>query len=92
MLGVLPVQVELLEQDEAPQSGREHVRVHHFWVVESLQRQTPPDPQPAQVSEGARTAWRARFMQMFHVSTVSSAVPPGGYSVRYNHNGELLDK
>lgn len=42
------------------------MRVHDFRVVESLQGQTPPDLQPAEVSEGARTVWRARIRKSFH--------------------------
>lgn len=65
---VLAVEVELPVQYEALQSRRENARVHDFRVVESLQGQTPPDLQPAEVSEGARTAWRARFKKSFHFS------------------------
>lgn len=58
---VVPVAVELAVQNEAPQSGRENIRGHDFGVVESLQGQTPPDLQSAEVPEGARSGWRARF-------------------------------
>lgn len=47
--------------EEVFQSGRENTRVHNFGVVESLQGQMMFDLQPAQVTKGARTAWRARF-------------------------------
>lgn len=62
-LGVmwLAVEVQLLVQYEALQSGREKVRVHDFGVVESLQGQSPPDLQSAQMCEGARAAWRTGF-------------------------------
>lgn len=48
-------------QYEALQPGREKVRAHDLGVVEFPQGQTPPDLQSAEVTEGARTAWRARF-------------------------------
>lgn len=61
------MEVELLVQDEAPQPGRKVARVDDVRVVESLQGQTSPDVQPAEVSEGARTAWRAGFTQSAQV-------------------------
>ena len=57
----MAVEVELLVQEEFLQPGRKNVRVHDFGLVESLQGETPPDLQSAEVSEGARAAWRARF-------------------------------
>lgn len=64
----LAVEVEFLVQYEALQSGRENRRVHDFRVAESLQGQTPPDLQSAEVSEGARTAWRPRPRKSFYFS------------------------
>lgn len=52
-------EVELLVQEEAPQSGREDLRADDLRPVEPLQGHTPPDFQPAEVGEGARAAWRA---------------------------------
>lgn len=64
---VLAVEVQLLVQYEALQSGRENMRVHDFRVVEFLQCQTPPDLQSAEVSEGARTVWRARSKKNYFI-------------------------
>lgn len=57
---VLAVKVQLLVQNEVLQTRRENARVHDFRIVQSLQGQTLPDLQSAEVSEGARTACKVR--------------------------------
>lgn len=77
---VLAVEVELLVQYEALQPGREKLWAHDLGVVELPQGQTPPDLQSAEVTEGARTAWRARFRKTLYLihsycdTTLSSEV------------------
>lgn len=64
---VLAVEVELLVQYEALQPGREKLWAHDLGVVELPQGQTPPDLQSAEVTEGARTTWRARFRKTLYL-------------------------
>lgn len=70
---VLAVEVELLEQKESLEPGREDV--HDFRVVESPERQTPPDVQPAEVLEGARAACREHTTHPPHSVIVHSFTP-----------------